>query len=255
MGLGNSIAARSHPLIKELMLRDVIKGLLLRVARPVFRYVFPPLNVPFASAEAQELFPGLHDQNVVLGKLDWKWGDLTAERTLIFLCSLAKKGCTPIVEFGTFRGRTTYNLALNSTGEITTIDIGHELGKAIDVGANIEKHEYASHTTGEIFLSAPPEIRDRIKSLRGDSTKLDYSHLYGKAGLVIVDGGHSYEVCKSDSEHALRMVRPGGVIVWDDYSPYWPGVIRALDELSTRIKLYHLPHEKLVVHLADGAKS
>jgi len=182
--------------------------------------------------------------------LERKWGDLTLERSLIFLCSLAKRGHTPIVEFGTFRGRTTYNLALNSTGEITTIDIGHELGKAIDVGVNIEKHEYATHTTGELFLSGPPEIRDRIKQMRGDSTKLDYSHLYGKAGMVIVDGGHSYEVCKSDSEHALRMVKPGGVIIWDDYGSFWPGVVQALDELAQRVTLHYLPHENLVVHVA-----
>lgn len=232
------------------MFKDVIKSSIIRGGRRVFGWLFPPRKIPFASVDAEQLFPGLYSQNISLGKLERKWGDLTLERTLIFLCSLAKNNYSPIVEFGTFRGRTTFNLALNSSGEITTVDIGHELGKAIDVGVNIEKQEYATHTTGELFLSAPPEIRDKIKQMRGDSTKLDYSHLYGKVGMVIVDGGHSYEVCKSDSEQALRMVKPGGIIIWDDYGSFWPGVVQALDELSKRITLYNLPHENLVVYIA-----
>lgn len=232
------------------MFKETIKNSIVLVGRLFFRVFFPPQQIPFASIEADKLFPDLYDHEITLGKLTRKWGDLTMERSLIFLCSLAKRDHSPIVEFGTFRGRTTYNLALNSLGEITTVDIGHVLGKAIDVKVNIEQHEYASHTTGELFLSAPPEIRNKIKQMRGDSTKLDYSHLYGKVGMVIVDGGHSYEVCKSDSEQALRMVKPGGVIIWDDYGAFWPGVVKALDELSPTVKLYFLPYENLVVHIA-----
>lgn len=232
------------------MFKDAIRNSIVRVGRGFFRLFFPPCQIPFESTESEKLFPGLYSQDLSIGKLDRKWGDLTMERSLLFLCALAKRGHAPIVEFGTFRGRTTYNLALNTPGEITTVDIGHELGQAIDVGVNIEKHEYATHTTGEIFLAAPPEIRNKIKQMRGDSTKLDYTHLYGKIGMIIVDGGHSYEVCKSDSLQALRMVKPGGVIIWDDYGSFWPGVVQALDELSATAKLYFLPHENLVVHIA-----
>ena len=39
-------------------------------------------------------------------------------------------------------------------------------------------------------------------------------------GMVIVDGGHSYEVAKSDTQNALRLVRNGGIIVWDDYGDF-----------------------------------
>ena len=67
---------------------------------------------------------------------------------------------------------------------------------------------------------------------------MDLSSLYGSAGMVLVDGGHSYEVCKRDSETALRLARKGGVIVWDDYGSYWPGVKRAIDELTSTIKLW-----------------
>lgn len=231
------------------MFREAIKKSIIRVGRGIFGFFSPPEKIPLECAEAKDLLPSLYERNITVGKLGWKWGDLTADRSLIFLCSVAKMGHTPILEFGTFRGRTTYNLALNCETEITTVDIGHVLGQAIDVEVNIEKQQYASHTTGELFLDAPAEIRSRIKQMRGDSTKLDYSPLYGKMGLVIVDGGHSYEVCKSDSEQALRLIKEGGIIIWDDYGPFWPGVTKALNELSSRIKLYYLPHENMVLHI------
>jgi predicted O-methyltransferase YrrM len=196
------------------------------------------------------LFPNLYEQEITLGKLGWKWGDVSNSQMLIFLCLLAKYGYSPIVEFGTFRGRTTYNLALNSRQKIYTIDVGDSVGQTLDMNANIEKHEYPKYKSGELFLFAPDDIRNKIQLIIGDSRSLNLSELYGQTGMVIVDGGHSYEVCKSDSEKALNLVRKGGIIVWDDYDPYWPGVIKALDELSSKVKLYHLVKEHLVVHLA-----
>jgi len=220
------------------------------ILKRTYTALFPPERIPFQTVDSMSLFPALYEREIVLGKLGWKWGDLDNEEKLIFLCSLARSGYTPIVEFGTFRGRTTYNLALNSEREIVTIDIGDSVGQSVDVNANIDKHEYAQYKTGELFLDAADSIRNKIQLIIGDSTKLDLSHLYGKAGMVIVDGGHSYDVCKSDSEKALRLVREGGVIIWDDYCFYWPGLKRALDELSSTIKLYYLSKENMVVHIA-----
>ena len=67
-------------------------------------------------------------------------------------------------------------------------------------------------------------MKDRIELIIGDSRDVDLSRFYGQMRMVIVDGGHSYEVAKSDTVHALRMIGPDGVIIWDDYSDYWPGV-------------------------------
>lgn len=226
-----------------------IRDIAHRMLKQTYQAIFPPEHIPFQIVESLSLFPNLYEQEIMLGKLGWKWGDLPNERELVFLCSLARSGYTPIVEFGTYRGRTAYNLALNSEFEIVTIDIGDALGQTIDVSANIDRHEYAQYKTGELFLNAPDSIRNKIKLVIGDSTKLNLSDLYGRAGMVLVDGGHSYDVCKSDSETALRLVRKGGVIVWDDYGSYWPGVKKALDELSSTISLYYLSWEKVVVHV------
>lgn len=71
--------------------------------------------------------------------------------------------------------------------------------------------------------------RDRIELIVGYLKTPDLSYLYGTVGMVIVDGGHSYEVCKSDTQKALKLVKPGGVIVWDEYGSYWPGVKRVVE--------------------------
>jgi predicted O-methyltransferase YrrM len=234
------------------------KQKLRNICRWVYKIVFPPESPPMETtgiekADAADLFPNLYEQPLTIGKLAWKWGDLPNERSLIFLCALARYGYSPIVEFGTFRGRMAYNLALNTNDRITTIDLGETEGRTIDCNANVEGHAYDVYKTGELFLDAPPTIRERIVQILGDSTKVDLSHLYGTIGLVIVDGGHSYEVCKSDSEKALHLVRKGGVVVWDDYNSYWPGVKKTLDELAKLVHLIYLPREGLVVYRCEKA--
>lgn len=63
-------------------------------------------------------------------------------------------------------------------------------------------------------------MKDRVELFIGDSRNLGLSPLYAKIGMVIVDGGHSYQVAKADTQNALRLVQPSGVIIWDDYGPY-----------------------------------
>ncbi|HEX4722035.1 MAG TPA: class I SAM-dependent methyltransferase [Pseudonocardiaceae bacterium] len=45
----------------------------------------------------------------------------------------------------------------------------------------------------------------------------------GRAGtfdIAFVDGGHEYEVASSDIQNACRLVRPGGIVVVDDLTPW-----------------------------------
>ena len=94
-------------------------GLFFRLSKSVFQLLTTDTPIPFEVVEqAENLFPGLYSRDVRLDQLAWKFGDLDKEQGLIFLCSLAAAGYVPIVEFGTFRGRTTYNLALNTEGDV-----------------------------------------------------------------------------------------------------------------------------------------
>jgi hypothetical protein len=213
--------------------------------------LFYPERIPFDTIVSSQLFPDLYQQHITLGNLDLKWGDIYNDRSIIFMCALARRGYTPIVEFGTFRGRTTYNLALNSKEKIYTVDIGSTIGRTIDTAVHVKGQEYDQYIAGELFLQAQPSIRDKINLIIGDSTKCDLSFLRGTVGMIFIDGGHSYNVCKSDTYKALELVRKGGILIWDDYGSDWPEVRKFLNELSFNHKLYYLSHERLVIHITE----
>jgi predicted O-methyltransferase YrrM len=195
-------------------------------------------------ARADAALSDIFNQPIQLAKIGWKWGHLTNSNSLVFLCCLARAGFSPILEFGTFTGRTTYNLALNTPDKIYTVDIGRN----IDAASNLACTNYPDYVPGEAFHQ-DPAMRDRIELILGDSRAIDFSALYGRMGMVIVDGGHSYEVAKSDTENALRLVRSGGIIAWDDYGEFWPGVKRAVDELIAPHRLMKFENEGIVLYL------
>jgi predicted O-methyltransferase YrrM len=213
-------------------------GLLRQVLKKASRVVFGSRG-RLESVDDPTSILGLQDVQVKLDALHFTWGDLYTHNSLVLLCWLAASGYCPVFEFGTFRGRTTYNIALNlpSDSKIVTVDAHY----TDDADANVEGMHYPPYTTGEVFQSRDEAIRSKITVLSGDSTTMDFSRYYGQFGLVFVDGGHSYDACRRDSLTAVELLRPGGVVVWDDYGDYWPGVRRAVDELSKQYRVLNLP--------------
>ena len=67
-----------------------------------------------------------------------------------------------------------------------------------------------------------------------------------KLDWIYVDGDHSYEGCLRDLENSLKVVKPGGIIMGDDY--YWKharygkeGVTNAVDRFCKRYMLFKEP--------------
>jgi hypothetical protein len=54
----------------------------------------------------------------------------------------------------------------------------------------------------------------------------------------------------SDSEKALELVKPGGLVLWHDYAGpgHSPGVFRALNELAERIPIVRIQGTSLAAH-------
>lgn len=71
----------------------------------------------------------------------------------------------------------------------------------------------------------------RIHQLYGDSASFDFSPYYNSCGLVFIDASHAYDYVLSDSRAALKMLKPGGAILWHDYG-IWSGVTDALEHLA-----------------------
>ena len=50
--------------------------------------------------------------------------------------------------------------------------------------------------------------------------------------IVHVDGAHEYQDAMDDLRMWWPLVRPGGVLLADDYAPWAPGVMRACDDFA-----------------------
>jgi len=157
------------------------------------------------------------------------FGDMAAGAS--FLVCMSQDGHAPIIEFGTFRGRSTYLMTKHSkdpAAKVYTVDIG----KSMDFSAK-NGESYPEYVVGDVFVNfGEAEVKGRITQLLGDSKKLDYSPYRSSMGMVVVDGDHGYEGALSDIGNALDMVKPGGYVIVDDYVRWWPGVLRAVDELA-----------------------
>ena len=159
------------------------------------------------------------------------------------ILSLLAKRCAEgscIFEIGTFDGRTTLNLALNSPDscKIFTLDLpqDEETVFNVDVG---EKHFIDKPESGMRYKQCNAGLSNytkKITQLMGDSAKFNFTPFEGKCSLVFVDGSHAYEYAIKDSDSAFRIIIKGGVIIWHDYG-VWQGVTDALEELEEKNNL------------------
>jgi predicted O-methyltransferase YrrM len=190
-----------------------------------------PNDLPVVAASSIAPSSGLLD----VREIDAVDGNVN-ERELVTISRLVRAtDPRELFEFGTFDGRTTLNLAANSSdhSRVHTIDLPRSsLGSS---AAPIHDHE-------TIYVNKPEsgsryrntDVASRVEQLYGDSGTFDLTAYYDRIDFVFVDGSHTYEYVINDSLHAMRMLREGkGLIVWHDYSR-WDGVTRALNELRQK---------------------
>lgn len=70
-----------------------------------------------------------------------------------------------------------------------------------------------------------------ISSVQGAEVLKHYNM---KADIIYVDASHEYEAVLQDIEKYWDILDKGGMIFGDDYTKYWPGVIKAVDEFAEK---------------------
>jgi predicted O-methyltransferase YrrM len=177
-------------------------------------------------------------------------GDVSESRycQLVLAAVSRHRGCRNIFEFGTFRGETAWLLANNNpSAHVYTLDLpGPEALGQLQLEAT--DPEYFDRWERGTRFRGTPEA-SRITQLYGDSATFDFTPYDGQMDLVFVDASHSYSYVRSDSEAALKMIRPEGAIVWDDYT-YYPGIYAYLNELSPRLNrpVEHILGTRLAIY-------
>jgi predicted O-methyltransferase YrrM len=193
-----------------------------------------------SAKEVWELFPGIEDAEVRLGRLFPDEGSSVSYREMVVLCSIIRHEKARIVfEIGTSLGVTTFNIALNllEGGIAYTLDLPSIAAKegwvrtAYDVSISDRKMIFANREPRR-FLSSTVEAR--VSQLYGDSATFDYSPYRKRCDMVFVDGAHSMQYVESDTQAALQLLRPGGLVVWHDYNDgfFWPDVHRYLNRFA-----------------------
>ena len=176
-----------------------------------------------------ERFPELEHRAIDVGRVTYRRSNMDPLEQYCISAVVEMTRPDRIFEIGTFDGATTHVLARSAPeAEVLTLDLPPE--SAVLASVAQEATHAGAGEVGSRFRDTPEA--SRITQLLGDSTTFDYTPWEGAVDLVLVDAGHEYENARADSQAALRLLRPGGVILWDDYEPGWPGVVRAVDELQ-----------------------
>ena len=178
------------------------------------------------------------------GRTAWSLG---AAEQIVIQALIASFGCRTAFEIGTCDGGTTLLLAesLPEDGHVWTLDLPPREFDAMQPTSPIRGNEVGRAYRGSLRAQ-------NITQLAGDSLTYDFSEYHRSSDLVVVDGGHEYENGFSDSRAALAIVRPGGLILWDDFQPFWHGLVNGICDAMKNRKLARLAGTSLAIHVADA---
>lgn len=136
--------------------------------------------------------------------------------------------CRRVFEFGTYKGISTTQLALNLApgGVVFTLDLPEDDPRCnLTISSPAEQQLTKEAGKGRLV---PADLLDKVTFLRMDSAEFDPAPFLESIDLAFVDGAHSYDYVKNDSLKAWQMLRPGGWLVWHDCSPRHRDVVRFL---------------------------
>ena len=168
--------------------------------------------------------------------------------TVLLIAAMKAVNARRIFEFGTFRGATTLNLAMNAPpgAEIFTFDL--------DPTLKVEQDARHAEITRQHFEAPKMEfegIFHSIRQIQGDSHSFD-AHPHAPVDFVFVDGGHELRTIRADTQNAIFM-KPKA-IAWHDYgNADYPDVQQYLDGLSEHETLFHIEESRLCFWFAAAS--
>jgi len=102
------------------------------------------------------------------------------------------------------------------------------------------------------FFRERPEA-ERIRQHTGSSREFSFEPFHGQMDLVLIDGSHEFEDVVCDTRTAMRMLSPGGIVLWHDVGPDWQGVVRALEMCEQSSEICRLAGTGFGFYAAAGS--
>lgn len=202
-----------------------------------------------------DVFPAeLEAGKITLERFLGQWGNISIEELCKICLIVAWLKPKSVFEFGTYNGMTTLQMALNTPDDchITTLDVPPSQAVSLEIGGIdgvlAQKAGAFDLAIGHYFKES--KVVDKILQVWGDSTRFNFEPFAQQMDFVFVDAGHTYAYVKADTQNALKMIRPGGVIVWHDYHQVLhPDVMVCLGEFAADgMRIVHLRGTNLAVY-------
>lgn len=171
-----------------------------------------------------------------------------------WVLAVLAKNAQYMFEFGTCTGKTAYLWARNAPrdAKVVTLTLAptQQSDYVSDSADSAEDTAFALRESNFTeFLYTGTAAASSIEQLYGDSKHFNESPWNSWADLVFVDGSHARSYVDSDSEKAMRIVKPGGIVLWHDYAgpKHAIGVFDSLNELSKTKTLQRIEGTTLVM--------
>ncbi len=159
------------------------------------------------------------------------------------------------------------NSLAQSKPDTKYFEIGTWRGESV---ANVSRYAKECNTLNEPVSrmkanGLPPEIINQLRffskdlvnvnHLEGDSASFDYSDYNSSMDLIFVDGDHTYNGVKNDTEKVLPLIKDeNSIIVWHDYAVHpdttrWEVLLGILDGLPKNLHkhLYAVSNTKCAI--------
>lgn len=174
---------------------------------------------------------GTRKAPVLLTVQKYEDGIMPSHEALALLSILVAENPREVLEIGTFMGHTTKAMAENLNDSlIHTVDLPPDFSAQLDSKDGPPKDDFhliGQRVVGREFKGQP--IERRIRQHFGDTALIDFQ-AFGKPTFFFIDGSHTYEYCKQDSEKCLAVCGGVGTFLWHDVDDSHPGVVKFILE-------------------------
>ncbi len=158
-------------------------------------------------------------------------GRMPLDQAISLLSVLVKEQPKEVLEIGTFNGHTTSLMAQNLENAIIhTVDLPEDFSSEVDTLKDIPKDDFHLISKREVGKEYKNKrFSHRVVQHFGDSAVWDFKEA-GNPTFFFIDGSHTYEYCKSDTEKCLELCKGKGTFLWHDCDFGHPGVVKFLAE-------------------------
>ena len=158
---------------------------------------------------------------------------LPSDQAMALLAILIAEAPNEVLEIGTYMGHTTRLMAENlESATIHTVDLPEAFShdnRAADPSSLVKDdfHLIARRVVGREYRTRA--AAKRIRQHFADTATWDFREA-GCPTFFFIDGSHTYEYCKNDSEKCFELCAGRGVFLWHDCDKNHPGVRRLIRE-------------------------